>query len=648
MLLSSLSILMGAILVPSDYLWVYSTHIIMVCLYLIWTKRLLPLFLTLVSLIFLAFHESKTSPIISLKSNDTVYIDFQKRTLEPTRLITAELSGKPRYQYRNQAVEIMYFNQNNERRTHSDFVLLIDNQLEQPKRPPSPQRFKGIVTNVLLSDKEGSWWQKKLYINRHIAQITVELSMDDVRLLALSSPSPRDQLLDALDARLSTYNYWRFSKALLLGQNDLWSQKDTWVIRTLGLAHLFVVSGLHTGFMFVIGSLISRAVWQLLPGHLLLSGLTRWHCDAMIIVPLLFAYAYFTNWGEPVVRAAIMLSSYLCARMLAMQFSAYSIITFALWVVLLANPRTVLSPGLWLSFSLVYLLIGYCQTTKLSRLIMGQIMLSTASMVLILGWQEEISSVSVLVNMLMIPFAGFIWFPLGLLSCFEVLLIGSTYSYKFLELLLFCVDEFINWVVFSLPLLTFETFATSAPKALMLLLIVFWVYQSPLKRGVLSILCVWCLLFSSTLFYSSKPDYTILNKNNKLVLKDKEQILMVNAWAGSDIGRLLFDPNVDFNPSGRYLLSPAKLSDLTPRRLLTIDTSWVFLQKMEADKTITMLDALNVNWLIISDGEFLEFHFQDKQLSLRHSSCLYSFFLLKSDTCKRVEKLESVLNYLQT
>ena len=640
MLLSSLSILMGAILVPSDYLWVYSTHIIMVCLYLIWTKRLLPLFLTLVSLIFLAFHEVNKPLHIPLKVNEAVFVDFQQRTLLPSKLVTPEQSRA----FKKQSIEIMYFTLNGERRTHDDFVLLIENEL----RNVTPNRYTGIVTNITRSDKEGSWWQKKLYINRNVAQITLALSKDDLYKIEDLRSSPRDRLLQTLDEKLSGFSTWRFSKALLLGQNDLWSQKDTWVIRTLGIAHLFVVSGLHTGFMFVIGSLISRVVWQLLPAKALLSGLTRWHCNAIIIIPLLIAYAYFTGWGEPVVRASIMLTTYLLSRMLSLYFSAYSIITFALWVLLLANPRAILSPGLWLSFSLVFLLIGYCQTTKLSRLLMGQVMLSTASMVLILGWQEEISSISVLVNMLLIPFAAFIWFPWGLLACFETFLIGSSYNYKLLEPVLYYLDELLNWIAFSLPLLTFETFSTELPRVLMFFLIIFWVCQSPLKRGIFCLMSIWFLLFSSTLFYSNQPDYTIENKNNSLVLRDHEKILMVNDWVGGDLERLKFDPDLKFNTSGRYMLSPAQMSDLTPNMLIAEDTSWVFLQKSESDITKAMLDALKINWLIIADGDFLEFYFKDKHLSLRHSSCIYSFFLLKSDTCKRVEKLESVLNYLQT
>jgi competence protein ComEC len=272
----------------------------------------------------------------------------------------------------------VYFSETGQRLTQDDFSIIVPS-VTSIYEAQSDSSYRGEIASILLPDKNGPWWQRQLYVKRQAAQYTIRFTDEDLHHIDQIHFSLRDQLFTTLDEMFSRFNSWRFSKALLLGKNDLWSERDTWVIRTLGLAHLFVVSGLHTGFMFAIGCLISRAVWWLLPSQVMLSGLTRWQCDAIIIMPLLLTYAYITNWGEPVVRASIMLSVYLCARMLAIKASPNGIITLALWLVLLFNPRAVLSPGLWLSFSMVYLLIGYCQaSTKLTRLLMVQVMLSTA------------------------------------------------------------------------------------------------------------------------------------------------------------------------------------------------------------------------------------------------------------------------------
>ncbi|WP_421852424.1 ComEC/Rec2 family competence protein [Marinomonas sp.] len=644
MLLSSLSILMGAILVPSDYLWVYSTHIILVCLYLIWSKRLIVLFLTFLSFISVISSEFLPTSSLPLQIDNVVYVDFIKRNvvLEQGQLSNDWIFAE------TQPVSIVYFSEAGQRQTQDNFSLYVTSTASIHEAQ-STSSFRGEVARILLPDKNGPWWQKQLYVKKQAAQLTIQFSDQDLTHIDLIQFSLRDQLLFKLDAMFGEFNSWRFSKALLLGQDDLWNERDTWIIRSLGLAHLFVVSGLHTGFMFAIGCLISRVVWRLLPNNVMLSGLTRWHCDAIVVMPLLLAYSYVTNWGEPVVRASIMLSVYLFSRMLALKISPYGIITFALWLVLLLNPRSVLSPGLWLSFSMVYLLIGYCQTsTKLSRLVTVQLMLSTASMVLILGWQEAISSASIVMNILLIPFAAFLWFPWAMISSLEAFVMGSTYSYELLDSLLYYVMTSIEWIVFELPLLFFEQFVSSVPRLIMLLLIGFWVYQSPLKRGIVSALSIWCILFSSMFFNDPNADITLTNKENKLILSNRNEILLADSWAGTDLSRLMIGSYLKANSRNAYILSPSAIKDLSPQMLLDHGIEWVMLKKEAPEQTLKMLNALNVDWLVISIDESLGFHFQNNRISLRHSSCIYSFFLLKSDTCKRVEKLESVLNYLQT
>lgn len=644
MLLSSLSILMGAVLVPSDYLWVYSTHIILVCLYLIWSKRLIVLFLTLISFVSVFFSEFSTSPYLPLTVDSELLVDFANKKLISNH---SQLTN-PNAWSDKQSVRLVYFEKDGIRRAQEDFSLIFS-QSQFHSGESSQTLYQSAIARVVFPNKEGPWWQQNLYIKRQAAELTVHFSDDDLQRIAQEPFSVRDKLLARLDRAFDTFDYWRFSKALLLGQDDLWSERDTWMVRTLGLAHLFVVSGLHTGFMFVIGRMISRSVWRFFPNRLLHCGVARWHCDAVIVIPLLFAYAYITNWGEPVVRASIMLSVYLCARMLALKLSPYSIITFALWLVLLLEPRAVLSPGLWLSFSMVYLLIGFCQTsTKLSRLFMVQVMLSTASMVLILGWQVAISSASILVNILLIPLAAFLWFPWALLSCIEVLIIGSTYSYEQLEILLYYIVSFIEMIAFEWPLLIFEQHASDVPRLLMLLLVIVWVYQSPLKRGIVSAIGIWVILFSSMLSNASEAGLSLINKNNKLILTEKSDILLTNTWVGSDISRLRLDSYLNTEQQGGYFLTPSNTSQITPQILLAHGVKWLILKQDGAEKIIAMLDGMNVKWLVIPAGGSLDFHFQKNRISLQHSSCIYSFFLLKSDTCKRVEKLESVLNYNQT
>lgn len=644
MLLSSLSILMGAIWVPSDYSWVYSTYIVFLCLYLIWSKRLFVLFLTLISFLFVFLSEYATHSQILLNQGDSVWVDFERKKI----LYSLSRSDSLSLKTKTQNVSLTYFTPTGKRKTLPHMGLQFTENAGRRHGgivDETTPLFRAEVRQVLLQDKAGTWWQKQLYMTRQMAQVRVDF-IDDPTEEVASEKSFRDRLRVALDQTLSSFGTWRFTKALLLGDNGLWSERDTWMVRTLGLAHLFVVSGLHTGFMFVIGRLISWMVWQGLPSRWVLSGVTRWHCDAIIVMPLLLGYAYVTDWGEPVVRASIMLSVYLLARMLALKVSPYRIITFALWLVLIVEPRSILSPGLWLSFSMVYLLVGYCQASiQWTRLLMSQVMLSTASMVLILGWQEAISSASVLVNILLIPLAALIWFPVGIVSCLEVLLLTTSYIYMGLDWALHWVILILEWVVFQVPLLFYNSFSTNVPRGVMLLMVLFWVYQSPLKRGVLSATIIWLVVFLPDTVQEKRADLLLVNQRGSFVLKAQDEIALSAHWVKEGMVSLFLNAHLPQTYSKTYMVSPNTLTNLSPQWLLSHKVSWMIVNKASSD--IAVLDALQIDWLMVAEDETLSFFFQNNRLALRHSACVYSFFLFKSDTCKRVEKLESMLNYQQ-
>jgi competence protein ComEC len=599
--------------------------------------------LTFLSFISIVVNEFSYPTSFPLFVGQEVWVDLEHREI----IVESLHVLKPSEEKKNHDITLVYFLKDGSRQNLEYFSLVLSPlPVDSLSNALDSHLVSGVVKNIVLPDKDGPWWQRNLYIKRQSAQLDIRFDKDDLDALQVKEVTPRQWLSERLDQAMGDFSTWRFSKALLLGENKLWSERDTWIVRTLGLAHLFVVSGLHTGFMFVIGRFISRCVWQFFPSRLLLSGVTRWHCDVFVILPLLLGYAYITHWGEPVVRASIMLSIYLCARMLALKASAYGIITFALWLVLLVEPRSILSPGLWLSFSMVYLLIGFCQlSSKFSRLIMLQVMLSTASMVLILGWQEGISSLSILVNILLIPLAGFVWFPWGIVACLEVLILGSTYSYYLLDRILEYLEYCLEWIAFNIPIFYFDEFSSAMPRIIMLFLILYWVYQSPLKRGVVNVLAIWFVLFSPMILEINKADYRLMNKENTLVLKDKNAIVLTDAWFGGDINGLMFNEYLVSNLGKSLILSPNPVSVLSPQVLLKYKIDWVILKRAATIKQLDMFDALQVDRLVISSGEFLDVYFQNNSIKVRHSACIYSFFLLKSDTCKRVEKLESVLNY---
>lgn len=148
------------------------------------------------------------------------------------------------------------------------------------------------------------------------------------RLLLTSSLQPRTK---------------EFLCTALLGDAAVISSDVRQDFASAGLAHVLALSGLHVGLIVM---LVSFALWPL--------RIVRGNVIATIIVILLlWLYAVFTGLGASVVRAVVMLSVYLGARILQRQSSGYNSLCFALIVLVLADPGSLFTIGFQLSFAAV-------------------------------------------------------------------------------------------------------------------------------------------------------------------------------------------------------------------------------------------------------------------------------------------------------
>ncbi|WP_133011443.1 ComEC/Rec2 family competence protein [Marinomonas flavescens] len=629
-MLLSVLILIGAILVPTEYMWLYSTHIILVCLYLICTHRFLMLLLTFVSLIVV--YLSEVDNVIDISFDKNLPMRFSP---ELNQLYVSDVAALEKIDERFFLVRLSHIEGGKQN---------FNNVQIKPLSQASSSSIEVTLKRFVLASKDGSWLEQRLYAQRQAAQLDIQ-SDSKFQNPLVREHSIRSYIHARLEGVLSFYSSWRFSKALLLGDDSGWDDRDKWIVRSLGLAHLFVVSGLHTGFVFVFGRLLSRFLWRFSPNKWVLSGVNCWSVDAIIIIPILFFYAYLTDWGAPVVRAAIMLSLYLLSKVLFTQTSPYKVILFALWGILMFDPRGVLQPGLWLSFSLVCFLIAFSQPARRwSRFLLLQLMLSTASMVLIWGWQLSISILSIPVNLLMIPLAAFLWFPIGILASVEALLIQTSYLYYVLDSGIVLVVSLLEYLAFTLPMLAFDTYLNSTTKVMLLCMVVFWVWQAPLKRGIGCVLLIWCVLLlprDDVSGYQSR----IVNNGNELVFERDYDIENSSNWSKHDLSKRLITPLNDANKRDYPVILLARnLEELSPSNLLKNNIDWVLLKSKPSESLQSMLKGLNIHWLSIESGESLLFRQYNNRVSIRHLACSFSIFLFKSDACKRVETLEFMLN----
>ncbi len=119
-----------------------------------------------------------------------------------------------------------------------------------------------------------------------------------------------------------------------------------------GTSHLMAISGLHVGLAGTVAFVIAWALAGLLPlrgGHLLPALATGVFAAA--------AYAVVSGCGVPAQRAALMLAVAALAIARRRQVPAAEALAFAGAAVFLVDPLATMSPGFWLSFAAVAMLL---------------------------------------------------------------------------------------------------------------------------------------------------------------------------------------------------------------------------------------------------------------------------------------------------
>ncbi|WP_447639654.1 DNA internalization-related competence protein ComEC/Rec2 [Pandoraea norimbergensis] len=174
----------------------------------------------------------------------------------------------------------------------------------------------------------------------------------------------RERLRDDFRAALAPdARYGGVLMALALGERGDIAPDDWQIFADTGVSHLLAISGLHVSL--VAGALASLAgyLWRRsfgLPAGLHI-GLPLWWPapKAAAVAGLVAAVAYgaIAGWGVPARRAvgmvAILVLALLTGRMAAPSY----VLAWALAVIVALDPWSVVSPGLWLSFGAVSVLV---------------------------------------------------------------------------------------------------------------------------------------------------------------------------------------------------------------------------------------------------------------------------------------------------
>lgn len=389
------------------------------------------------------------------------------------------------------------------------------------------------------------------YVNGNAANVRLAAQADG---LGYRIESWREAVRDKFNATLGGAPYAGVLSALAIGDQGSIPQAQWQVFTRTGVNHLMSISGLHITMLSSLGFALTYWLWRRS------TRLTLWlparKAAALAAVLVALIYALLSGFAVPAQRTVYMVTAVAAALWLNRNFSPGQILGIALLGVLIPDPWAVLSPGFWLSFVAVTLIL-YVTAYRLKPshwlVEYGKVQwaMTIGLIPLLLAMFQQVSLVSPIANAIAIPLVSLVVVPLTLLGA----VLPPYFSNWGAPLWL--AHSVMGWTMAGLEWLN------SLPQAV-------WTQHAPppwsIVAGMLGILWIllprgfparWLgFLFLLPMFFN-RPEPPVQN-SVRLIIFDVGQGLAVAAQTRHHA--LLYDAGPDFSAgadSGNRILVPS-------------------------------------------------------------------------------------------
>ncbi|MCP3668048.1 MAG: DNA internalization-related competence protein ComEC/Rec2 [Gammaproteobacteria bacterium] len=229
----------------------------------------------------------------------------------------------------------------------------------------------------------------------------------------------RQQIRIQIDHLLQDHPGAGLIKAMVIGDRSGVSQENWKRLTNSGTNHLVAISGLHIGLIAGLGFLIGKWLWR--RSAKLCLGVPAPIAGALLALVMATLYAALAGFSLPTQRALIMLLVVMGGVLLRRSTQPGHSLAVALFLILLFDPMSVLSPGFWLSFVAVVVILfaitGRLQTQGLwwrwGRI---QWVVAIGLFPVLLAWGAKVSLMAPLINLIAVPLVSLVILPMALLG----------------------------------------------------------------------------------------------------------------------------------------------------------------------------------------------------------------------------------------
>jgi len=195
-----------------------------------------------------------------------------------------------------------------------------------------------------------------------------------------------------------------FLNAILLGNKKMLSSKQKLTFQNSGTLHLFAVSGLHIGFIYLIIKFLISVVTN------------NRYLSEVIIAIILLIYLDMVNYPPSALRACLMINVWQLSAIFFKRKNALSSLSISCLLILIINPSSLMEIGFQLSYTVVTCIIVFnIQAKKFNEVykftirnfLINSLLTSYSafcgSMLLVYDYFNIVVPISIIINIVAIP-----------------------------------------------------------------------------------------------------------------------------------------------------------------------------------------------------------------------------------------------------
>lgn len=490
-----------------------------------------------------------------------------KLSLNKTENLIFKLSKKLNSSEKNRRYEVEFYKEN----IISKSVLSIPkNQLELNFN----HYYKGEVsikkTEKAYADFVFNYQKyltrKDIFYEAYLPGKISESSTKTLSFLELVK-NERLKLLNRIDHSSLNEKSASFLKGIILADRTEMDSETISDFQKSGLMHLLAISGTHIGIIFGIFYFILTHIF---------SGKKRFAAIIASIF-LIWAFAVFIGLGNSVIRACIMISVYFIYVLLQRKPDLLHALSLAALFILIANPQQIFDVGFQLSFSAVLGIYWlYKPILKLiprskfkafnffSSVLAITITAQISTLPLVIFYFHQFSFVSIIANMIVIPFAEIVIAFSLFLTVILSLNVDLSWLNSFYDVVISNLLKLINWFANSdfamhdnISLKLLEVGLLFVALFLLRFFIVNFRWQTIFNLAVVLVIFTFVRLFIN--YQQHNLDETLTHKyfgRKILSIKNKERIVFMvpDSLDSLKIQKYVIKPYLVETRSDKYLL----------------------------------------------------------------------------------------------